>query len=212
MPDETRPLWELQPHTRAKHAILDRYLRAWFPILATQSQQLVYFDGFAGPGRYEGGEEGSPLIALNAARQHFARLRGNRLLFVFVEEDAKRERWLRQEVGRLRLPPQFDIRIFNDSCHNVLSEILDELDAKRWNFVPTFALLDPLGLKGLPFTLVERLLRRRSCEALITFMTFAVRRCAPLHAWCAFSKCVGPATRRSTTFSSRPRTRLAFVG
>ena len=176
MAEDSGPLWPLKPHTRAKHAILDRYLSAWFPILATQSKELVYFDGFAGPGRYAGGEMGSPLVALNAARQHFARLRGNALLFVFVEEDAKCADWLRDEVQRLRLPDQFDVRVLNNRCDSVLTTLLNELDAKRWGFVPTFALLDPFGLKGLPFHLVNRLLQRRSCEALITFMTFAVQK------------------------------------
>ena len=176
MANDARPLWQLQPHSRAKHVILDRYLSAWFPILATQSRRLVYFDGFAGPGRYAGGEAGSPLIALNAARKHFARLKGNSLLFVFVEEDPQSAEWLRREVEELHLPAVFDVRILNGRCATVLSEILDELDAKRWAYVPTFALLDPFGLKGLPFQLVARLLQRRSCEALITFMTFAVQR------------------------------------
>ena len=27
-------LWKREPHTEAKHLILDRYLKAWFPILA----------------------------------------------------------------------------------------------------------------------------------------------------------------------------------
>jgi hypothetical protein len=30
-PNET--LWEIEPHTKAKHEILQRYLGAWFPIL-----------------------------------------------------------------------------------------------------------------------------------------------------------------------------------
>jgi hypothetical protein len=27
--------WELQPHTKAKHEILERYLEAWLPILSS---------------------------------------------------------------------------------------------------------------------------------------------------------------------------------
>ena len=41
-PDET--IWEIEPHTLAKHEILRRYLGAWFPILATQNSKLIYFD------------------------------------------------------------------------------------------------------------------------------------------------------------------------
>jgi hypothetical protein len=34
--------------------------------------ELLYVDGFAGPGVYEGGEMGSPIIALRAALLHRA--------------------------------------------------------------------------------------------------------------------------------------------
>ena len=60
-------LWAIEPHTRAKHEILRRYLEAWTPILASSHRVILYVDGFAGPGAYAGGEEGSPIIALNGA-------------------------------------------------------------------------------------------------------------------------------------------------
>src|SRR6266446_7528365 len=59
-------VWELEPHTRAKHEILRRYLQAWMPILAQGGfKNILYIDGFAGPGRYAGGEDGSPIIAVS---------------------------------------------------------------------------------------------------------------------------------------------------
>ena len=60
-------LWPIGPHTKAKHEILKKYLQRWFPILNKYYKRVVYIDGFCGPGRYEGGELGSPLIALKAA-------------------------------------------------------------------------------------------------------------------------------------------------
>lgn len=42
--------------------------------------------------------------------------------------------------------------------------------------MPTFAFLDPFGVKGLPFDLVRRLLQRRLCEVLINFMTHTTQR------------------------------------
>lgn len=50
--------WALEPHTQAKHLILRRYLEAWLPIMATHNGRIVFVDGFAGPGRYVGREEG----------------------------------------------------------------------------------------------------------------------------------------------------------
>jgi three-Cys-motif partner protein len=61
-------IWPLEPHTRAKHEILKRYLQAWMVILSQgRFPEILYIDGFAGPGQYEGGEAGSPIIALDTA-------------------------------------------------------------------------------------------------------------------------------------------------
>ena len=59
-PKTTR--WPLEPHTKAKHLILRLYLDAWLPIMATYNGRIVFLDGFAGPGRYTGGEDGSLLV------------------------------------------------------------------------------------------------------------------------------------------------------
>lgn len=67
-PNET--IWEIESHTIAKHQILERYLKAWFPILNRYHGRVIYLDGFSGPGRYKNGEPGSPIIALNVANSH----------------------------------------------------------------------------------------------------------------------------------------------
>ena len=66
----TDTIWPIEPHTSAKHQILRKYLDAWLPILGTYNKRIIYIDGFAGPGEYVGGEPGSPIIALEAARSH----------------------------------------------------------------------------------------------------------------------------------------------
>src|SRR5262245_51017356 len=67
-----KTLWPLDPHTRCKHLVLKSYLDAWLPILGTWNGRILFIDGFAGPGEYEGGEPGSPMIALNALKNHVA--------------------------------------------------------------------------------------------------------------------------------------------
>ena len=59
----TKTVWPLEPHTRAKHEILRRYLEAWSAILSLGGfKTIAYVDGFAGPGLYDNGEDGSPSI------------------------------------------------------------------------------------------------------------------------------------------------------
>lgn len=55
-----------QPHHRAKHELLRRYMDVWLPKLGFTYDQVALVDGFASAGRYRDGERGSPLIMLDA--------------------------------------------------------------------------------------------------------------------------------------------------
>src|SRR5437773_11617079 len=103
MATPTSKLWPLEPHSRGKHLVLRNYLEAWFPILGSWNGRILFVDGFAGPGQYEGGEEGSPLIALRALREHKAKgiIKGE-VVFVFIESDERRAEHLRELVANLR--------------------------------------------------------------------------------------------------------------
>ena len=70
-----------------KHRVLRHYLNAWFPILARFNKQILFIDGFSGPGEYEGGEEGSPLIALRTLREHRAKSMVNKANFFFMPSE-----------------------------------------------------------------------------------------------------------------------------
>lgn len=93
-------IWRVDPHTLAKHEILRRYLDAWFPIMSKWNRRLIFFDGFAGPGIYQNGEPGSPLIALQHLIEHsaFARFStGTEYIFSFCEPDPERLASLERE-------------------------------------------------------------------------------------------------------------------
>jgi three-Cys-motif partner protein len=78
-------VWDIEPHTLAKHQILKNYLQAWFPILGKYSSRIIYLDGFSGPGRYSKGEPGSPIIALMTALDHKSILWGE-IFFFFIDD------------------------------------------------------------------------------------------------------------------------------
>src|SRR4051812_20257508 len=107
-------VWELEPHTRAKHEILGRYLRAWTPILAHGGfPKMVYIDGFAGPGRYSGGEAGSPIIALRAALglQNAPAAPKVTAIFLFVEKDRERASVLQTVVDAIPRPENVRVKV-----------------------------------------------------------------------------------------------------
>src|SRR5689334_1895801 len=97
-------IWDLEPHTAAKHEILRRYLQAWAPILSQgQFPHLVIIDGFAGPGRYSNGEKGSPIIAIKAVTEQPRPIKA-RVDYHFIELDKARAAHLEQEVAAMSLP------------------------------------------------------------------------------------------------------------
>ena len=82
------PLWKLEPHTRGKHLVLKRYLEAWFPIMGSWNGRILFIDGFAGPGEYEAGEEGSPIIAIRSLLEHRARkMIAAEVQFILIEKE-----------------------------------------------------------------------------------------------------------------------------
>ena len=165
--------WELEAHTRAKHEILKRYLQAWVPILARSGYpQVLYIDGFAGPGRYSGGEDGSPIIALRTALEYATTVRAT-VHFLFVEEKRDRARVLQEIVNDIEIPRRFRVDIEGGKTFEAAFSNLRE---KQKPLPPTFAFVDPFGWTGAPFSIVKEIMGNRSCEVFVNFMYEEINR------------------------------------
>jgi three-Cys-motif partner protein len=136
---------------------------------------MLYIDGFAGPGEYAGGEPGSPIIALEAARTQHANLAGE-LIFIFVEDRPDRVAHLKNRIAVLQLPKQFKVQVSEGTFAERATKVLSRMDAAPDSVPPTFALIDPFGFAGIPYHLIERLLAKNRCEVLITFMVDSINR------------------------------------
>ena len=104
MSDQLDTIWDAEPHTLAKHKILTSYLQAWAPIFSrylasvgNTGKRLLFVDGFAGPGIYANGYDGSPILSLNAILDHTEELPVP-LRFVFIEEDQSRYEVLKKTI------------------------------------------------------------------------------------------------------------------
>ena len=159
----------LEPHTEAKHAILRKYLGAWFPKLAW-AKRLVFVDGFAGPGEYAAGEPGSPLIALHAAIQHKADLSSCELFYIFIEEDKTRFEHLDRLIQEQSIPAHIRCQAVQGTFADHLTQILDTLDEAEKQLAPAFVMVDPFGFAGLPLELLARVAQYQRSELLISFM------------------------------------------
>ena len=170
-----KTVWNIEPHTRAKHEILRRYLQAWLPILTQGGfRKVMYIDGFAGPGRYSKGEDGSPVIALGVALDQPALEKAD-VQFVFVEKDPRRACVLKEIVDSVEVPGNFQVEVFGgQSFHAAMNKVLNSYSTK--GMPPTFAFIDPFGWSGAPFSIVQEIMRHSSCEVLVTFMYEEVNR------------------------------------
>jgi three-Cys-motif partner protein len=175
MKDDLPVVWHAEQHTLVKHAILKRYLDAWIPILSRQArrvkranQEILFIDGFAGPGEYENGEPGSPVIALTAALQHSVDFPVP-IRFLFIEGDQERFERLQIVLERYRkqLQESTAVRLSvprQGECNAVLNEMLDQQERLGTHFGPALAFLDQFGYSAVSMQLIQRVLAFPQCE------------------------------------------------
>jgi len=168
-------IWKLEPHTVAKHILLRKYLNAWIPILTRHHNKVLFIDGFAGPGVYENGEEGSPIIAIKSVLEHKLDFK-SKILFFFIEKNKKRYECLENELKKMELPTNISYECECGLFSEVIDKKLKPIEENGSNLIPTFAFIDPFGVSHTPFAIVKRLLKNNRCEVFINFMYDAITR------------------------------------
>lgn len=180
-------IWSMDRHTQAKHEILRRYLRAWLPILINHCGRARIVDGFAGPGEYEDGKIGSPLIALQTLLTHPDKevqdaIREGTVELIFIERDQKRSLYLQQlldqQKQKLACPAGLQPHIITGNFVHEMTQLLAIMEQQRssGNATPTFVFIDPFGYSHTPLSIIARTLRLPMCETLITFMAEEIDR------------------------------------
>jgi len=175
MPKTTSTIWNIEPHTEAKLAILRKYLDAWLPIITRWNGRVLYIDGFAGPGEYIGGKDGSPIIAIKAVLEHKANIKSE-IRMLFIEADKKRCEYLEQKVDSFEIPSNVKIDCICARFADTITEIFKYIDEQKARLAPAFVFIDPFGFTGIPFALIKRIMANEKCEVLITFMYEEINR------------------------------------
>lgn len=172
----------MAPHTEAKLEILGAYLRAWFPILSRGQNfdRIIYIDGFAGPGRYKQGEDGSPIVALKAVLGALKGQFQKPCEFHFVESKRRVAAALKANIDHLKqtsaVPETIEIFVHERETFeqayqgHIRARLLAHPQA------PAFALVDPFGWTGIPMALFSELMKRPSTEILLNFMFEEINR------------------------------------
>lgn len=195
-------VWPCEPHTVAKHRILQRYLQAGYPIfMQSPWPSVTYAEGFVGAGAYTNGERGSPVIAAEVflRRRQFLDA-GKALTMVLVEKDRRRLGRLRQEmhacVDRFGDTPRTLAIVYQiGECATALPPSLTATGARNG---PIFAFLDSFGGPDVPLHVARAIARVRSSEVLVTFGTSFLTRFGadPAHEPSGDEVFGGPAWRR----------------
>jgi three-Cys-motif partner protein len=129
MPSIQTTVWEASAHTLAKIAILKNYLQAWFRILGTtrKGETLLVIDGFAGPGRYSGGEEGSPIACLKTANGALfdmgSTVEVSGIHCVFFEKDEKRHNELTKSVATVTPHARLKVDHYNRTFEEGIAQL-----------------------------------------------------------------------------------------
>ncbi len=143
--------------------------------MANQSQrvgaaqaELLFVDGFAGPGCYSGGEDGSPLLAIKAVLSH-AQSIPIPISFLFIEESEERCKSLRARLSELDRSIQNSTsvsayRIEQGDCETILNAVFCERLKCGQPIGPALFFLDQCGFADVSMELIRRIMSQPLCE------------------------------------------------
>ncbi len=168
--------WDRDPHTAAKHAVYDRYLRKWWPIMVQGfGGEATYVEGFAGPGVYNDRSPGSPVIAFRALlADPGLKTRVNPARLLFVDADKRCVDMLNRRLveavnpdwtlARWREEARVHVEVREGRCEPTLEKLITEHDA--WGH-PILAVLDTWG-GAVSAQLIQRFASNNSSEVIVT--------------------------------------------
>jgi len=166
------------PDARSKHewaVAKDVIIRDFAPVFLKALSRIgdvTIIDAYAGPGKYEDGSIGSPLIFLEEANKLYKqRLLSIRTNFIFIEREEEYLNILRKAITELTKDSRIGIDIRYGDADKLLPDIFQEIESESQN--PVFLYLDPWGLKGIRKDIVIEFLKlrrkRRPVEILLRF-------------------------------------------
>lgn len=162
--------------SETKDALLGCYLKPYFQKILTTGRNTYFFDCFAGKGRFSDNQNGSPLIALqaaNSAMSHRQLSSDNKIYAFFIEKKYHNE--LTNNLNTFSNYDERGYRVCKGDYRKVIQPLLDELTNEN-----VFLYIDPFGVKSIPFHLFTQFSRLRSpsIEILLNLNSFGLFRLA----------------------------------
>lgn len=172
-----KTVWRSDPHLQVKHLMYKHYLQCWMgKVLQSFPQGATIVDAFAGPGIYEDGPPGSPIVIARTFLEHSAHARFHNLHLICLEERADRVAELNRQKAALGPTPKLRFDVLEPGSFAErqadVAQMAHAGDPKR----PVLWILDPFGIRDLSLTDVLKCLNGRRDEALITFFVNEMNR------------------------------------
>ncbi|QIZ66659.1 three-Cys-motif partner protein TcmP [Geobacillus subterraneus] len=166
MTNSTKFFVNQREQSKVKTAILTKYFGAWAQILIPRSKtgRVAYIDLFSGPGKFETGENSTPLIILEKCIKD-DKLRKS-VVTVFNDADPKFVEELQKNIQSI---PNIDTLTYKPQILNsVVSDEIAKIFSEK-NLIPTLAFIDPWGYKGLTTNLINALIKDFGSDCIFFF-------------------------------------------
>ena len=175
MSRSTHHFEQFQPHSKHKHLILEQYFLAWAHKLGLRQgaqDQILYVDACAGRGEDDLGNQGSPLIAADAAAiaaESVSKRRGRAFTIRVVAFEPNQKHF--SALSRLMQPYGASVEVLQRGILDGIGEI-----ERRFPSTATLYFVDPFGLEPLQSDVIKRALSGHQHEALLLFADQAALR------------------------------------
>jgi len=158
---------EKRTWSKIKYQVLGSYLPAYIAKVKMKGKPILLIDAFAGPGVFDDGSAGSPLVICQAAEKQAP----NKYHAVFVNRKKKHHTKLTSVITKAGWSKNVTT-ILGDG-----RELLKALPPKMSN-CSTFLYIDPFGITGCEFNLIESILEQPDTELMLTMSMPIVHRLA----------------------------------
>ena len=155
-----------RPWSRIKDRTLGSYSVPYFTKVSKLGQWIVVVDAFAGPGVFEDGSKGSPVILCDAAEQRVPQ----QYRAIFGNRDVGHHTRLKTELAPLIEAKKVQ------AIHGRADDLLGQLDASmaKLGQATLLVYLDPFGLKGCEFEALKPFLGRDQTASTEIIMNVSV--------------------------------------
>ena len=155
-----------KPWSKIKDNILTKYIEPYLNKIKELKRPIVIVDGFAGPGKFNDGSEGSPLIICRRINEEKERLKINiPIIGIFI--DKKKRHYTALKNNLQEYIDKETAFVFHEDFGNLIEEIIEIVKDSSVLFY-----LDPFGIRGIEFDKLQKIFERvniASTEVLINF-------------------------------------------